>query len=247
MTSSLRLAGNGGHWPVGLLWLSTVLIAAGADGLQDLFLPKLILLVAVSVSVSCAAWRPYETTSGAILPAREVGDYGIEWPLGTPRPGDPVAFRADGAQDDFIFRLIAEEGQTFHIFAGRLYVDDAHVGWDVKPPFENAEMPREPLGLAQRCVSDPVGLGESCLKDRATEPLPNGAAYDVPDVQIQASLDNASRFLVRAGHVLVLRDSRDNFDDSGVSEQVGSFGFVSTEAIRGRWVGTIFNTSIFRP
>jgi signal peptidase I len=206
------------------------------------FTAALIVLVAPSAHGLCLClkcltgeFRHFVVMSGSMKPALEPSDCLTlklrEDTTEVPLPGEIIGFVPEHIESVFIFRVVALPGQTIQMKDGRLILD-GHAVPQTRAPDYPQLFDREPGGGMPRCPSL-ISEGETCAIPRFTETLPNGASYDILDIETEGMGDNTDVFTVPEGHVFVLGDNRDNAADSRFSAQAGGKGFVSLDHIIG--------------
>lgn len=143
--------------------------------------------------------------------------------------GDVVLFKENGIP--FFFRLIGLPGDTVQMQGGRVVLNGEPLVQETGPD-DVVTMERSDAGGMPACVNAPVAMGADCLRQRATETLPNGRSYDVLDIG-DRSFDDTPVFTVPEGHVFVLGDNRDNSADSRIPAHQGGRGFIPMTDIWG--------------
>lgn len=219
----------------------------------------LLLLLAVLAFHSLVA-KPFYIPTMSMMPNLLVGDrlvvskypYGWSWvsvsfhllpPMkgrimgSTPEYGDIVIATPEGANSDYIKRVIGRPGDTIEVRSGRVILNGEEVLRAVQP---NLLLP---VDLNSPCnVSDFPMLKMRdadgkfyCELPIIRETLPNGVSYNTIDLGPDYPLDNYGPYTVPAGHVFLMGDNRDRSADSRASrEELGLGGAVPLENIGGR-------------
>ncbi len=147
-------------------------------------------------------------------------------------PGTIVVFDHPTMNAIYVFRMVATAGQTVALSDGHLIIDGIEVGRTERSPYHQLFEAEGPLGIEPKCPA-PTPPGAVCEISRLTETLPNGAAYDVLDINPNGPGDTFGPVTVPEGHVFVLGDNRDNALDSRFTYEARGAGFVPLENIIG--------------
>ncbi|MBT8408579.1 MAG: signal peptidase I [Alphaproteobacteria bacterium] len=158
-----------------------------------------------------------------------------------PERGDVVVFRHPVNGSDFIKRLTGLPGDKMQMQNGVLYINGKAAPQTPDGTFEETFERQGPAGNLPVCVNAGVGLGGTCVKDRAIETLPDGTSHAVLNVR-PSSLDNTRVFTVPEGQFFFMGDNRDNSTDSRVSQPNG-VGFVPFENLIGRADRVMFSSA----
>lgn len=160
-----------------------------------------------------------------------------------PVRGDVVVFRHPTAGVDYIKRLIGLPGDTVQVKGGLLYINGTAVEITPDTPFVEIKEPQGAARSIPRCINDAVEGGE-CLKDRATETLPNGVSHSILNsVNNNGLADDTPLFTVPAGHYFFMGDNRDNSLDSRFSTAMGGVDYVPEEYLIGRADRVMFSSA----
>ncbi|MEP3442140.1 MAG: signal peptidase I [Sulfitobacter sp.] len=161
---------------------------------------------------------------------------------GDPERGDVVVFRHPVSGRDYIKRLIGLPGDRIQVTGGKLTINGEPIPQEPNGQFEEVAELQGPQGLRPRCANGAVGQGGICVKERATETLPNGVSYDVLNIGPQAS-DNTGVYTVPEGNYFFMGDNRDNSADSRLAQTAGGVGFVPYENLIGRADRIMFSSA----
>lgn len=186
-------------------------------------------------------FQPFWIPSGSMKPALLVGDYIAVRRLGSEDParGDVVVFRESETRTAFVFRIVGLPGETVQMVSGQVVVDGVTLPQDPLGPFEEVYDHQGPIGSLPACASN-VAIGETCMKQRLAETLPEGRRIEV--LEIGASrLDETPQFKIPENHYFVLGDNRDNAADSRMVRPMGR-GLVHRDEITGRVSRVIFSS-----
>ncbi|OWY11507.1 signal peptidase I [Thioclava sp. F34-6] len=160
-----------------------------------------------------------------------------------PKRGDVVVFRHPTKNVDFIKRLIGLPGDKIQMINGVLQINGKAVEMKPEPDFEEVMQPQGPQGLLPRCSNSPVGMGDTCIKKRYAETLPNGVTHDILQINNDGPVDNTPVYTVPEGMYFFMGDNRDNSEDSRFPQSVGGLGFVPKENLIGRADRVMFSSA----
>lgn len=218
-----------------------------------------LLLLAVLAFHSLVA-KPFYIPTMSMMPNLLVGDrlvvskypYGWSWvsvsfhllpPMkgrimgSTPEYGDIVIATPEGANSDYIKRVIGRPGDTIEVRSGRVILNGEEVLRAVQP---NLLLPvdlNSPCNVSDFPMLKMRGADGKyyCELPIIRETLPNGISYNTIDLGPDYQLDNYGPYKVPAGHVFLMGDNRDRSADSRASrEELGLGGAVPLENIGGR-------------
>lgn len=159
-----------------------------------------------------------------------------------PEVGDVVVFRHPVTGVDFIKRLVGTPGDRIQITAGVLHINDVPVEVEQVADFEEVFDNQGPQGLIPRCNNAPANRGDTCVKERFVETLPNGVSHSVLNIGPQDA-DDTGIYTVPEGHYFFMGDNRDNSTDSRFPQSVGGVGFVPAENLVGRADRIMFSSA----
>lgn len=253
----LHDAGHSGLWalvlivPVLGLVASVVILALRADrpfndGNAGLQLAGALCLVTLAfLSFSRFFWAPYWVPSEAMKPTLAVGDYLVVRHLKPEalQRGDVVVFRHPVTGQEQVNRLIGLPGDVIAVQRGLLVLNGATVPQEEAGLLREPYGPEGPLGSLPRCFNVVVGVGGICEKQLWIETLPEGAGYQIANIEDGAFADDIGPFTVPDGQMFLMGDNRDNSADSRFAQGAGGLGFVPQENVIGRVTGILFSSA----
>ncbi len=157
-----------------------------------------------------------------------------------PEVGDVVVFKHPSSGVDYIKRLIAVEGDKVQMKNGVLFINGTAVKTEPAGEFREPNVERGWPAMLPRCVRLEDN-GETCVKERFTETLPNGVSYNTLNLG-NGQGDNTPIFTVPADHFFYMGDNRDNSTDSRFGQPSG-VGYAHRDLIVGRADRIIFSSS----
>jgi len=161
---------------------------------------------------------------------------------GEPERGDVIVFAHPRDSQIYIKRLVGLPGDRIAMQDGLLFINDVQVPQTPVEPFVETKEQQGPVGNVPVCANAPVAFGADCIKERATETLPNGVSHSVLNVG-QRPGDNKGIFTVPEGEYFFVGDNRDNSLDSRFSQRESGVGFVPFENLVGRADRIIFSSA----
>jgi len=159
-----------------------------------------------------------------------------------PERGDVVVFKNPSDGRDFIKRLIGLPGDRIQVKQGLLYINDTAVKVEPAGQFTEAMAPQGPVGGYPRCENRPAQEGDTCIKERSRETLPNGVVHDILNFE-DGPGDNTAVFTVPDGKYFFMGDNRDNSSDSRFSVAENGVGYVPAENLVGRADRIVFSSA----
>ena len=160
----------------------------------------------------------------------------------SPERGDVVVVRHPVTCSDFIKRVIGLPGDKVQMQNGVLFINGQEAKQEPRPPFEETFEKQGPVGSFPQCSNGGVGLGGTCLKDRAIETLPGGPSHSILNIR-PTRLDDTPVYTVPAGQFFFMGDNRDNSTDSRVPQSALGVGFVPFENLIGRADRIMFSSA----
>ncbi len=203
--------------------------------------------VALAVIAMLVVFRAYWIPTGSMKPGLLVGDYllvnraaygfpALRCNLGdcaghVPARGDVATFTHPENDRHYIKRVVGLPGDTVAIQAGQVILNGTGLP-QLRDGYFSEIYQLEDGYIA--CTNAPVNPGDTCLKERLVETMPNGAAYPVINLTEGLRADSAAPVMVPSGHLFVMGDNRDNSLDSRFALDAGGLGFVPLSNIVGR-------------
>jgi signal peptidase I len=161
-----------------------------------------------------------------------------------PERGDIVVFRHPVLDSDYVKRVIGLPGDRIQMKQGILYINGEAAPQEPAGTFEEVFERQGSFGTTPKCANGSVGEGAICIKDRATETLPNGVSHDVLNVETYPGVpDTTDVFTVPEGHFFFMGDNRDNSTDSRFDQRVGGVGMVPFDRLLGRVDRVMFSAA----
>lgn len=160
-----------------------------------------------------------------------------------PERGDVVVFRHPVNGNDLVKRLIGLPGDKVQVKDGLLYLNGAVAPQVADGEFTEVYEKQGPMQNLPLCRNEVVGLGDTCINDRALETLPNGVTHPVLNVGDGRPGDTTDVITVPEGMYFFMGDNRDNSLDSRFAQTAGGVGFVPYENLIGRADRIIFSSA----
>ncbi len=158
-----------------------------------------------------------------------------------PDLGDVVVFRHPVSGEDFIKRLMGLPGDKVQVKGGVVFLNGVELKQQADGNFEEPFERQGPVGGFPQCNSN-VGIGGTCVKEKALETLPNGVNHSILNIG-ERRLDNTPVYTVPEGHYFFMGDNRDNSTDSRVAQTASGVGFVPYENLIGRADRIMFSSA----
>jgi signal peptidase I len=162
-----------------------------------------------------------------------------------PERGDIVVFRAPGADEDFVKRVIGLPGDRIAMHGGMLIINGRPIPRVREGTFAmpiSANSPCRVVAGATPMVGRTDDGEAACLYPLYRETLPGGRSYRVIDQVNTPRIDDVPPTRVPAGHVFLMGDNRDDSLDSRFSPQEGGIGLVPVENLIGRATFVFWST-----
>ena len=208
----------------------------------------------IAFGVRTVLYEPFNIPSESMLPTLMVGDYlfvskfsygysrhsVMTSPnlfkgrlLGSlPERGDVAVFKLPrDNKTDYIKRVIGLPGDRVQMKNGFLYINDKVVKKERIDDLVVAESANTSCSYPFRELN---AQGEIvCRYPQYQETLPNGVSYHTLDLDPHGAGDNTRLFIVPEGNYFMMRDNRDNSQDSRRPQSTG-VGYVPYENLFGR-------------
>ena len=159
-----------------------------------------------------------------------------------PKRGDVIVFTHPASGVVYIKRLIGLPGDRIQMKDGVLFINDTAAPQTPDAPFVEVMERQGPSGNRPHCANAPVGRGAECIKERATEQLPDGPAHSVLNIA-DRDTDNTLVYTVPENHFFLMGDNRDNSQDSRIDRNRGGVGFVPFDNLVGRADRIMFSSA----
>ncbi len=140
---------------------------------------------------------------------------------------------------DYVKRLVGLPGDSIQVKSGILHINGQALKTVRDGEFVEPKAPRGSPPSRPRCINEPVGAGDDCVKEHWLETLPEGMTHSVLNITgvvgdtselHRSNPDHTPVFKVPEGQFFFMGDNRDNSVDSRFAE----VGFVPWENLIGR-------------
>ncbi len=159
-----------------------------------------------------------------------------------PEVGDVIVFRHPVTGVDFVKRLIGKPGDRIQMIDSVLHINGSPVELERVADFEEPYAPQGAQNSIPRCANTVTSQGDTCIKERYIETLPNGAKHSILNIAVQRA-DDTGVYTVPEGHYFFMGDNRDNSVDSRFPQSEGGVEFVPAENLVGRADRIIFSSA----
>lgn len=218
---------------------------------------------------------PFSIPSGSMLPTMAIGDYLFvaKWPYGfsrfsfpmqvpsfdgrvlgrLPKRGDVVVFKKPGEEVDWVKRVIGLPGDTIQVDDGRLVINGHRIPRTATGMAAMPVSPNSPCRVVAGATPNMVRAnGEAMCRYQAyRERLPDGRSWTIIDQVDDPRGDHFGPVRVRAGHLFLMGDNRDDSMDSRYSLAEGGLGMVPVDNLVGKATIAFWSTdgsaSYWRP
>ena len=255
------------QWPISSARQSVARKRAKERGRESAWsLARFLLTLAILAwALRSFVAAPFSIPSGSMLPTLYIGDYLVvaKWPYGysrysfplqlpsfsgrivagVPKRGDVAVFRHPTENDDLIKRVIGIPGDTVELREGELILNGRPVPRQALAPYKLPVSANTPCKVVPPAAPTVVQVERQtyCVFPAYRETLPGGPSYTVLD-QTSSEADNFGPVTVRAGHVFLMGDNRDDSLDSRFPAEVGGIGMVPIDNLIGRATVTFWST-----